>query len=92
MPAYHHHHHHEVGLTYTHSNAGESGGGVGGAAEERLDVVSLDVVLAPAEVRAGGGDALVQAAGQVVSPVCHAAHNTREVILALCGAPPCSQH
>ena len=91
MPAYHHHHHHEVGLTYTHSNAGESGGGVGGAAEERLDVVSLDVVLAPAEVRAGPGDSLVQTAGQVVSPVSHAAHDLGKVRLALGGARPCRQ-
>ena len=83
----------DVGLTYTHCNAGESGGCVGGAAEERLDVVRLGGVLAPAEVRAGRGDALVQAAGQVISPVSHAAHDPREVSLALGGTRPCShQH
>ena len=40
-------------LTDSEGDAGEGGGGVDGAAEQGLDVVSLGCVLAPAEVRAG---------------------------------------
>ena len=40
-------------LTDSEGDAGEGGGGVDGAAEQGLDVVSLGCVLPPAEVRAG---------------------------------------
>ena len=40
-------------LTDSEGDAGEGGGRVDGAAEQRLDVVSLGGVLAPAQVRAG---------------------------------------
>ena len=40
-------------LTDSEGDAGEGGGGVDGTAEQRLDVVSLGGVLAPAQVRAG---------------------------------------
>ena len=88
-------------LTDSEGDAGEGGGGVDGAAEQGLDVVSLGGVLAPAEVGAGLQSvisepdishlppvshlrySLVQAAGQVVPAPRHAAHNVREVRLAL---------
>ena len=40
-------------LTDAEGDAGQGGGGVDGAAEQGLDVVSLLGVLAPAQVRAG---------------------------------------
>ena len=70
-------------LTYSHSNAGQGGGGPDSAAEQGLDAVRGHGVLAPAQVRAGGGDALVNTAGKVVSAIRHALDNVGEILLAI---------
>ena len=57
-------------LTDSEGDAGEGGGGVDGAAEQGLDVVSLGGVLAPAEVRAGLQSVISEPDISHVSPVC----------------------
>jgi hypothetical protein len=70
-------------ITNSCRDAGERGRRVGRAGELGLDVVGLYVVLAAAEVGAGGRDPHLHAAGQVVPPVRHALRDHWEVRLAV---------
>ena len=78
-------------LTDSEGDAGEGGGGVDGAAEQGLDVVSLGCVLAPAEVRAGLcnviSDPDIPHVPPRVSPRVSPGPGSREGGL---GPPPCS--
>ncbi len=70
-------------ITNARGDAGERGRRVCRAGELGLDVVGLYVVLAAAEVCAGGRDPHLDTAGQVVPAVRHALRNHREVRLAV---------
>ncbi len=70
-------------ITNSSWDAGERRRRVGRAGELCLDVVGLYVVLAAAEVGAGGRHPHLDAAGQVVPSVRHALRNHREVRLAV---------
>jgi hypothetical protein len=70
-------------ITNSCRDAGERGRRVCSAGELGLDVVGLDVVLAAAEVCAGGRDPHLHAAGQVVPTVRHALRDHGEVRLAV---------
>jgi hypothetical protein len=70
-------------ITNSSRDAGERGRRICRAGELCLDVVGLYVVLAAAEVCAGGRDPHLDAAGQVVPAVRHALRDHREVRLAV---------
>jgi hypothetical protein len=76
-------------ITNSCRDAGECGRRVCRAGELGLDVVCLDVVLAAAEVGAGGRDPHLDAAGQVVPAVRHALRDHWEVRLAVRGTHSC---